>query len=235
MERVDVAIVGAGPAGSSTAVFLARRGYSVAVIDKRHFPREKLCGDFLNPVNWGIIENLGVAGQMFASPHEKISAFALTTCFGEKIEVPFPTVAGAPAFGVGMRRFYLDNILFERAKADGVIVHQGSRIQDLNRIADGWSLNTTRGTSLSARVLVGADGRNSSLAHRLKLARPTRDNKPALGGQIPLIVRQSDDAGTAASKGIVQIHLFPGGYAGVANVGDGLATLGFAVKRRQFA
>ena len=49
MRLFDVVIVGAGPAGSSAAISLARRGYAVALIDKEQFPREKLCGDFINP------------------------------------------------------------------------------------------------------------------------------------------------------------------------------------------
>ena len=50
MKDCDVAIVGAGPAGSSAAIALARRGYDVVLIDKQQFPREKLCGDFVNPI-----------------------------------------------------------------------------------------------------------------------------------------------------------------------------------------
>ena len=60
MEHFDVAIVGAGPAGSSAAIALARKGYSVALLDKEQFPREKLCGDFLNPVSWPLLRELNV-------------------------------------------------------------------------------------------------------------------------------------------------------------------------------
>ena len=52
LRPFDIAIVGAGPAGSAAAISLARRGYAVALLDKTFFPREKLCGDFLNPANW---------------------------------------------------------------------------------------------------------------------------------------------------------------------------------------
>lgn len=59
MKRFDVAVIGAGPAGCSSAVFLACKGYSVALLEKQQFPREKLCGDFLSPANWEIFEKLG--------------------------------------------------------------------------------------------------------------------------------------------------------------------------------
>ena len=66
MERFDVAIVGAGPAGSSAAIYLARKGYSVALLDKEQFPREKLCGDFLNPVNWPVLRDLEIDREVLA-------------------------------------------------------------------------------------------------------------------------------------------------------------------------
>ena len=49
MNEFDVAIVGAGPAGSATAITLAQRGYQVALLDRAVFPRDKMCGDSLNP------------------------------------------------------------------------------------------------------------------------------------------------------------------------------------------
>ena len=69
MKLFDAVIVGAGPAGSATAIGLARRGYNVALIDKQNFPREKLCGDFVNPINWGVFADLGVADRVRAAPH----------------------------------------------------------------------------------------------------------------------------------------------------------------------
>src|SRR5437016_10484388 len=58
--NVDIAIVGAGPAGSTLAALLARRGHSVALIDRDAFPRDKLCGEFLSYDALPIIDALGV-------------------------------------------------------------------------------------------------------------------------------------------------------------------------------
>ncbi len=63
----DVIIVGAGPAGAASAISLARRGYAVALIDKEEFPREKLCGDFINPSNWPMLAQLGVTRDLFTA------------------------------------------------------------------------------------------------------------------------------------------------------------------------
>ncbi|MFB3062075.1 MAG: FAD-dependent oxidoreductase, partial [Candidatus Binatia bacterium] len=68
----DIGIVGAGPAGSSAAISLTRKGYSVVLVDKSTFPRSKLCGDFLNPINWPLFDQLGVAEELLSLQHEKI-------------------------------------------------------------------------------------------------------------------------------------------------------------------
>ena len=59
MRAFDIAVVGAGPAGSAAAITLARQGYAVALLDKERFPREKLCGDFINPISRPILRDLG--------------------------------------------------------------------------------------------------------------------------------------------------------------------------------
>src|SRR3989338_2178521 len=91
MERFDVAIVGAGPAGSSAAISLARKGYSVILLERAIFPREKLCGDFLNPANWPLLERLGVFDEILSLEHEKVTAFRISTfsCSGQRRERGF--------------------------------------------------------------------------------------------------------------------------------------------------
>ena len=111
MEHFDVAIVGAGPAGSSAAITLARKGYSVALLDKEQFPREKLCGDFLNPINWPLLRELEIDREVLARPHEKVTTFRFTSFSGEEAEVPLPESEDGTLFGLGVRRFDLDYVL----------------------------------------------------------------------------------------------------------------------------
>src|SRR5687767_7639655 len=133
MKKFDVAIVGAGPSGSSAAIALARKGYSVALVDKEQFPREKLCGDFLNPVNWPVLRQLDVEREVLSRPHEKVTAFRLTSFCGDEAEVPLPKRNGATAFGLGLRRFDLDHVLFTQAEHNGTTVLQDWRVKELRR------------------------------------------------------------------------------------------------------
>ena len=228
MERFDVAIVGAGPAGSSTAGFLARRGYSVALIDKRLFPSEKLCGDFLNPANWPLFERLGITQELFSLEHERVEAFRISSFTGEEAVVPFPSHPGNFFFGLGLRRFYLDDLLVRRAEKEGAIVRQGYRVKDLKREGNGWSItlaNHSTEERFGSAFLIGADGRNSWVAQRLDLARPGDNHGEFVAFQLHL-------KGAKGIAGEVQIHLFPGGYAGLVGLGGGTANLCVSIKKQ---
>ena len=229
MKPFDVAIVGAGPAGAAAAISLARKGYGVAVVDKEKFPRDKLCGDFVNPINWPILRELGVESAVLATSHEKITAFRLTACSGETAEASLPSRQEHADFGIGLRRRSLDDILLQKARREGAAVFDECRITQLKRQERGWSLalDGRSGTGeICAKVLIGADGRNSWLAHRLGLSSAGGMHGRSVGFQIQLPSPQG-------TGGRVEIHLFPGGYAGVVGLGDGTVNLCLAVDKEK--
>ena len=227
VNKFDVAIIGAGPAGSSAAIALARRGYTVALVDKEHFPREKLCGDFINPSNWPLLEELGVRRELLSHDHEAVTAFRITSFNRAEAEAALPS-SGRGAYGLGLRRFFFDQILLNKAMDEGAAGLLGCRIKGLHRHADGWRIDFSRGESveqLKAKLLVGADGRNSWVARQLGMDRGSVEQGRAIGFQL----RLSYSPGLA---GRVEIHLFPGGYAGLLGLGDGTINLCLAADKR---
>jgi menaquinone-9 beta-reductase len=217
----DVAIVGAGPAGSSSAIFLARRGYSVVLIDKAVFPRDKLCGDFLNPAGWNLFERLGIRDALLAVDHQKIGAFRITTPSAAAV-VPF-----SAASGIGVRRRTFDHLLVKQAVQEGALLFQGCKLNRIERDDAGWRLrgeHASRGRDFSARLVIGADGRNSWAAQRLGVRSPGAAAHRCVGFQLNL-------TGYCGAAGEIQIHLFPGGYAGLMGLGGGAANLSFAVEK----
>ena len=229
MKQFDVAIMGAGPAGSSVAIQLAAKGYSVALVDREKFPREKLCGDFLNPVNWPMLRKLEIDRAILSCLHEKISTFRFTSFSGDETEIPLPKGRTETTFGLGLRRYDLDYVLLERAKSLGVTVLDGWKPKALECQADGWIVRAERSdivVKVGARLLVGADGRNSWVAHRLGLADPALIQGRSVGFQFRLHCANR-------SPGKVEIHLFPGGYAGVVGVDDDTVTLGLAIEKHR--
>jgi geranylgeranyl reductase family protein len=228
MKTFDAVIVGAGPAGSATAIGLARRGYEVALVDKQFFPREKLCGDFVNPINRPIFRDLGVEDQVLAQPHGTVTGFRITTFSGREAEAGFAWREHETEAGLGLRRGHLDQVLLQRAGALGVTVRQGIRMDKLARAAGGWRMTAGDDDPIQAKILIGADGRNSWVASQLGLSRSGARHGGSVGFQSRL--RFSSTLGDK-----IEIHLFPGGYAGLVALGDGTVTLGVAIDKRRLS
>lgn len=226
MKEFDVAIVGAGPAGSSTALSLARSGIHVVLLDRARFPRDKLCGDFLNPINWRVLDELGVSEEILARPHVKISTFRMTAATRAEAVSLLPGQGERP-FGLGLRRFHLDHVLLERARQLGVSVVEGSKVAGLEQGARSWRLDIEDGgdrRALRARCLVGADGRNSRIAEQLGVTSRPNPRSRAVGFEIQL-------TNVAALGASIEIHQFAGGYAGLVRVDDDTVNLGFTVRQ----
>src|SRR5215472_18136144 len=89
MEIFDVAIVGGGPAGSSCAAFCARASLRTLVLEREKFPREKVCGDCLNPSCWPILNRLGISERARRLPHAIFNAVEFIAISGQRIVVDF--------------------------------------------------------------------------------------------------------------------------------------------------
>jgi geranylgeranyl reductase family protein len=226
MRIFDIAIAGAGPAGCAAAITLARRGYAVALIDKEQFPREKLCGDFVSPINRPILRELGVEQEILARKHEKVRSFRMTSDSGERAEIAFSSSGDGSLYGIGLSRFDFDYTLVQKAVGAGATLLQGRRLRRLKKEFCGWRLavdDAGGGEELHARLLIGADGRNSWVAHHLGLVRPAMMRGKAAGLQLRL-------TGSGEVAGAVEIHLFPGGYAGLVGLGDKTVNLCLAIE-----
>ena len=207
METFDVAIVGGGPAGSSCAAFCALAGLRTLVIEREKFPREKVCGDCLNPSCWAVLEHLGVAQRVRDLPHSKLDAVEFIAIDGHKAVVDLPTGDNCE---VSVKRSLFDDLLLTRARDVGADVREGTTVTALaNSNAEkicshgpvacpdldapqehgyscAWNIETDGGETFVARILVGADGRNSTVARlRNLLPRPARE-RVALQAHIPL-------------------------------------------------
>src|SRR5689334_24831961 len=128
MKPFDVAIAGGGPAGSSAAILLARRGLRVAVIEKARFPRRKVCGEFISAAAWPLLDAMGVGERLRgrAGPVVRRVGFF---CGDREASAPMPAAPGAEAFGRAVGREILDATLLEQARACGAEVFQPCEAQ----------------------------------------------------------------------------------------------------------
>ncbi|HEV8618749.1 MAG TPA: NAD(P)/FAD-dependent oxidoreductase, partial [Candidatus Udaeobacter sp.] len=210
METFDVAIVGGGPAGSSCAAFCALGGLRVLVLEREKFPREKVCGDCLNPSCWGVLRRLGIADRARQLPHAILNTVEFIAIGGQKVIVD---LASDEESLRAIKRSLFDALLMSRARDLGAQIHEEITVSALIAAANsaGWQIETTQGATFAARALVGADGRNSTVARLCNLLpRPTRE-RVALQAHIPL------PAGFASR---VVLQFLREGYSGQAPVND---------------
>jgi menaquinone-9 beta-reductase len=182
MQLFDVAIVGGGPAGSSCAAFCAMTGLQSLVLDREKFPREKVCGDCLNPSCWTVLKRLELADRVRDLPHSKLCSVEFISINECGVTVDLPSGADGE---ISVKRSLFDDLLLRRARELGANVHQQTTVTGLSR-NDHWNIETASGDSFQARILIGADGRNSTVAHLCNLLpRPARE-RVALQAHIPL-------------------------------------------------
>src|SRR6201991_3488005 len=108
MQLFDIAIVGGGPAGSSCAAFCAMAGLQSLVLDREKFPREKVCGDCLNPSCWPLLERLELAEQVRNLPHSKLLSVAFIPINGREVIVDLPSGSDCE---ISVKRSLFDDLL----------------------------------------------------------------------------------------------------------------------------
>lgn len=207
----DVAIVGSGPAGASCAAFCAAAGLRTLVIERAKFPREKVCGDCLNPTCWPVLERLGVAAEVRAAPHGKLAAVEFIGVDGRSITAPLPEGRDAE---IAIKRSLFDEILLRRAQSLGAEVREGETLLSVRR-GESWEIATEH-SGESSRILVAADGRNSTVARLCNLLPRKSRERVALQTHVPLPKSFGDR---------VVLQLLRQGYSGQAPVGEGLLNL----------
>ena len=138
MEIFDVAIIGGGPAGSSSAAFCARAGLHTLVLERERFPREKVCGDCLNPSCWPVLDRLALAPQVLDLAHSKLTSVEFIAIDGHKVIVDLPT---AEHCELSIKRSLFDDLLLKRAGELGTHIREETTVTVLTNSQD-WKIDT---------------------------------------------------------------------------------------------
>lgn len=168
----DLLIIGAGPAGSALAYFLAARGRDVLLLDKSTFPRDKTCGDGLSPRALHILREMHMLNAVL-SVGFRINRVKLFAPGGRLVEAPIPAFGSLPEFALVLPRQQLDNLIREQAVKAGAEFRAPIHVTELLREGDrfvGVRANTPAGTQeLRARHIVLATGASIGLLERAQL------------------------------------------------------------------
>lgn len=230
MNSFDVIVVGAGPAGSSTAFSLANAGARVLMLDRARFPRPKPCAEFLSPECARVLDTMGALAPIEHAGAVRLAGMDVRAPNGKHIRAAYAPQGGYSPYrpyALSVRREVLDAILLERAHAAGAQARESAQVVGLERNAGGRvvgvELRTTSGAreTVRAPVVVGADGLRSVVARRLGLARLARWPR-----RLALVTHYRDVAGMGSDG---EMHVERDGFVGIADVGQGFTTVALVV------
>jgi flavin-dependent dehydrogenase len=241
LAECDVLIVGAGPAGAIAGLVAARAGARVRIVDRATFPRDKLCGDTVNPGTMAVLRRLGLSAEIERGGL-RVGGMILTGERGVSVEGRYPEGDS----GYAMVRRALDSVLLTHAVAAGCEFEPGVAVQRVvadesgRRVVTGVAVGVNGQTrTLTAPVVIAADGRRSAIAWGLGLARhPRRPRRWAIGAYFenfaPGAIGVRPQTTTSSADGVRphggswtlgEMHVRRNGYIGVAQVPGGLTNV----------
>lgn len=229
LPRFDAVIIGAGPAGSSAAILLARAGWSVALVEKQLFPRRKVCGECVAASNLPLLEALGIGPAFAAAAGPELRQVALMHG-SRKVVAELPPAANSRhPWGRALGRETLDTLLLERALSAGAHVLQPWSAQAIWGAAGHWRVelratDSGRSQMLNAAVVIDAHGSWESLPSARPLARSVR-------GSSDLFAFKANFRGASLRDGLLPVLSFGGGYGGMVVAGDHVTTVACCIRR----
>ncbi|MEM9324565.1 MAG: NAD(P)/FAD-dependent oxidoreductase [Bacteroidota bacterium] len=198
---VDVIVIGGGLAGLFAAWQLKESGFDVTVIEKKKYPFQRVCGEYVSNEVIPFLESRGLF------PHElqpaTIDQFRLTSVGGAVLDMPLDLG------GFGISRFAWDHWLVQKLQSKGVIVKEGESVQSIRQSGDSQVIKTSNGHETQARLVIGAFGKRSILDKSLDRSFMRR-RSPYVGVKYHVKYDFPDDT--------VALHNFPGGYCGINKV-----------------
>jgi len=213
----DIIIIGAGLAGCSAAIQLADQGFRVLLLEQQQYPTHKLCGEFLSVEVISIFERLGVLDAVRQAGAVPIRHAYITTSTGASFRSQLPGVA------LGLSRYQLDWILFQRSRQLGARCLDGTVVQQVSGdFQQGFTVTTTQG-NFAGRVVLAAYGKCSCLDRSL--------SRPFLQQKSPFVAFKAHYTGIDLPN-VIELHAFPGGYCGLSAIESGQVNLCWIAHKR---
>lgn len=226
-KRYDAIVIGGGPAGSTTALMLARAGWAVALIEKSQFPRLKVCGEFISASTFPLFAEFGLLEDVrrLAGPEiRRVGIFS-----GESVSTSdMPAVSGRIGkWGRALGREHFDLLLLEAAVRAGADLWQPFRVAHIEPLNQGWRCEISHGddnTSLFARTIVAANGSWEKSPWLPDCWVPHKASD--------LLAFKAHFDGADLAFDLMPLLIFPGGYGGMVWSDAGRVSLSCCISRR---
>jgi flavin-dependent dehydrogenase len=172
-RKPKIAVVGAGPAGSSLAIRLSLAGFETVLIEREKFPRPKLCGEFISPECFAHFRALGALEEMFSAGGERIAETVFYAPNGKSVAVPSAWFGAADEAALGLSRAAMDDVLMKRAARAGArILENVPVVEVLTEDGKVFGVKTRRKNGeteeITADLTIDAAGRAGVLARLLE-------------------------------------------------------------------
>ena len=237
--KSKIVIVGAGPAGASLAIRLAKSNHRVVLIEREKFPRQKLCGEFISPECFRHFRELEVADEMFAANGERIAETVFYAPNGKSVGVPTEWFDKHEAGALSLSRAEMDYQLLEKAKSVGVEVLEETSIVGLLSETNGIrgvkvKSKTCETEEIAADLTIDATGRArvlTKLAGKIQISDSRfKIQNPKSKIQNRLVGFKTHLKNVVFERGRCEIYFFPGGYGGLSYVENKLANFCFLIE-----
>lgn len=217
MSRRDTIVIGGGIAGSAAAIWLARGGKQVLLLEKEPTAHHKVCGEFISHEALYYLERLGIdIAALGAVPVQKL----------ELIHGRRRVTAKLPFRGMSLSRHALDEALIERAAASGAEVRRGVGVSSVTAQDRTWKVETADASFEADHVFLATGKRDLQ-----DMPRDGGWQNNFIGFKMHYRLAPYP---TEQLSGKVQMILFKGGYAGLELIEDGIANLCLVVKKSRF-
>ncbi len=217
MENYDVIIVGAGLAGLTAAIHLTLQNHRVLVFEKQHFPHHKVCGEYVSNEILPYFKRLGI--DLDALGPAKIDSLQLTTHSGRSIRAPL--MLG----GIGISRYALDNVLYERALSLG-IEFVFKTVNEIKYMKNGFLLSAGQNEPFSSKFVIGAFGKRSTLDKYL--------NRSFIQHKTGWLGVKAHYEDPQFPTNLVALHNFRGGYGGLSKTESGAVNFCYLASYKSF-
>jgi menaquinone-9 beta-reductase len=234
-EKIDICIVGAGPAGATTALFLAKMGIPHLLLDKETFPRDKICGDGLDLKVIRVLNHLDprLVQELLDTPSQYNAAWgtrfmAPDGFIREMIYEPKGADISFPMF-LTAKRLHFDNFLVQKLDTRYTNLQLNTEVKTIERVPDGLKITMTQGGvtyETFTKLVVGADGDHSVVLRHLSERKIDRKHYAAA------LRQYYNGVEGMHPKGLLEVYFpkdYPLGYFWIFPLPNGAANVGFGM------
>lgn len=197
----NVIIIGGGLAGLTSSILLARAGFKVTVIEKKHYPFHRVCGEYVSNEVLPFLGAINLSVEEFQPSN--ITRLAVSSPKGKF----FKCELGLGGFGLS--RFEFDNVLYQHAKSEGVNFLIGEKANDVVFADNGFEVTLSNGQKALADLVIATHGKRSNLDQKLSRSFFYK-RSPYVGVKYHIQTQFPDN--------LIQLDNFEGGYCGIVKI-----------------